>query len=417
MSATPRQIRVGKMSGAGPDYGKSVDELKQTISFTPEEERFIERVCEKIAKNVTEEDMTPMERFKATFADRPRDRLFIETYYHPTAAGRLLDSYADAMRARDLYYYPKLIVASHLCYTARYKSDTVFMGPLSYGENLFGRDATFIDNGNPVHESPFSVVTIEDAEALDVPDPTLHGLFPIYLWCCWAVRQILNKYDLSDKIPVHGSFCEGPDGLAASHMMGYSPYMKALRKNPELAQEATRLASDWGIKLGIAVNNVGLVDYSYMCAVVGMYPVRGAEWVAEEYARIGRAVKPAANKPITHAWAFDGCIEWLPIMAETGAFTGADNFDGALITGDVKNFKAFSDWMNDKGFYACTLSNPTVLTEGPISRIQEDHKARCEAAKAMHNTKATVGLGAVDYFTTPESLEAGYQAYKEYGRF
>ncbi|MGB5156758.1 hypothetical protein [Desulfobacterium sp. N47] len=66
-------IKLGKMKGAGPYYGKSLDELNASLSWGPEEEREIERYCEKIHNNIKEEEMTPMERFKATMEGKERD--------------------------------------------------------------------------------------------------------------------------------------------------------------------------------------------------------------------------------------------------------------------------------------------------------------------------------------------------------
>ena len=63
-----------RMQGAPDWYSKHLDELG--FEWSPEEELEIERYCEKILKNVAEEEMTPLERWKAHMAGKPTDRKF-----------------------------------------------------------------------------------------------------------------------------------------------------------------------------------------------------------------------------------------------------------------------------------------------------------------------------------------------------
>ncbi|MBA3035656.1 MAG: hypothetical protein FP814_04100 [Desulfobacterium sp.] len=408
-------IKLGKMKGAGPYYAKSLDELNASLSWSPEEEREIERYCEKIHKNISEEEMTPMERFKATMEGKERDRLVVETFFHPSYAMRALDGFADAVKSIDAYYYPKLLVKSHLATTARYKMERMFCGPISYGEELFGCDSMFIENGNPVHEAEPPIKTIEDLEGLEAPDPTKHGMFAQYLWFCQEMRRIFDKYQLSNIMPIEGSFCEGPDGFACAHMTGYNQYLKFMRKNPELCKKASNLASDWLIKLGTAVTNLGKVDYSYMCSVVGMYPIKGSEWIAGEYARIGKAVKAAVKKPIVHAWAFNGAIDWLDEMLKAGAL-GDDSFDGVMCTGDIIDYNTVNDFLQNNNMYGCYAPSDKLLVSGPMSKIEEEIKGRCDEAKKTPNNRCTIGLGAIDYYTTPEHLDASIAAAMKFAK-
>ncbi|MBU4035615.1 MAG: hypothetical protein KKA35_04205 [Proteobacteria bacterium] len=408
-------IKLGKMKGAGPYYGKSLDELKVCLTWSPEEEREIERYCEKIHKNISEEEMTPMERFKATMEGKERDRLVVETFYFPSYAVRTLDGFANAIKTIDAYFYPKLLVKSHLATTARYKMERMFCAPISYGEELFGGDSMFIENGNPVHDGELPIRTIEDLEGLEAPDPTKHGMFAQYLWFCQEVRRIFDKYELSNVMPIEGSFCEGPDGFVAMHMMGCNQFMKNLRKNQEFCKKATHLASDWLIKLGIAVTNLGKVDYSYMCSDVGMYPVKGSEWAAGEYARIGKAVKAAVKKPIVHAWAFNGAIDWLDEMLKAGAL-GDDSFDGVMCTGDINDYNIVNDFLHKNNMYGCYAPSDKLLLSGPISKIEEEIKGRCDAAKKIPNNRCTIGLGAIDYYTTPEHMDASMAAAMKFAK-
>ncbi len=408
-------VKLGKMKGAGPYYGKSLDELNASLGWSPEEEREIERYCEKIHRNIKEEEMTPMERFKATMEGKERDRLLVEPFFHVSYAVRTLDGFADAIKTVDGYVYPKLTVKAHLATTARYKFDRMFCGPLSYGEELFGCDSMLIENGNPVHEGEMPIKTVEDLEGLEAPDPTKHGMFAQYLWFCQEMRRIFDKYELSGVMPIEGSFCEGPDGFACSHMMGYNQYLKSLRKNPELCKKAAHLASEWLIKLGIAVNTLGKVDFSYMCSVVGMYPIKGTEWIAEEYARIGKAVSAAINVPIIHAWAFNGAIDWLDELLKAGALA-KDSFEGAICTGDLTDYTILNDFLQKNNLYGCYSPSDKLLVTGPASEIEKEIKGRCDAAKKIPNNRCTIGVGPIDYYVTPENLDITVAAARKYGK-
>ena len=70
-----------------------MDELD--FEWSPEEE--LECYCQRILKNVAEEEMTPRQRFEATMEGRARDRLLLETLYFNLYAVRTLDSAADAL--------------------------------------------------------------------------------------------------------------------------------------------------------------------------------------------------------------------------------------------------------------------------------------------------------------------------------
>ena len=58
-------------------YNTPLDKLD--FEWSPEEEREIERICEKIHKNIEEEGgMTPLERFRAAMWGKDKDRMFME---------------------------------------------------------------------------------------------------------------------------------------------------------------------------------------------------------------------------------------------------------------------------------------------------------------------------------------------------
>ncbi|MBA3035946.1 MAG: hypothetical protein FP814_05570 [Desulfobacterium sp.] len=413
-------IKLGKMENAGPYYGKTLEELeKADLGWSPEEEREIERYCEQIHANCQEEEMTPMERYKATFAGKERDRAMIEVDYFATYAVRILDCFAGALKPLDAYQLPKLLVKSHLATTARFKTDTLFCGPLSYGENLFGCDSKIIDYGNPVHIGDPPIKTVEDLEGLDVPDPDKHAMYPQYLWWLRESRRIFDKYGLSDLIPIEGSHCHGPDGFTAGHLLGYNQMMKALRKNPELVQKTIKLATEWQIKLGIAVTNLGKVDYSYQCGSMGFVPhIEKNLWIADEYREIGNAIKAAipAENPIVYAWAMEGCVEWLPTVWEKNV-AGPGSFDGIMVTGDITSYQKIYDFCQEHDMYGSAAPSDRLMVSGPLSEVEAEVKGRCDCIKKSRTNKCTLSIGAVDYYTSPEHLDFTINAAKKHGKF
>ena len=82
-----------------------MDELD--FEWSPEEE--LECYCQRILKNVAEEEMTPRQRFEASMEGRTRDRLLLEALYFNLYAVRTLDSAADALKPVDVCRNPKLL--------------------------------------------------------------------------------------------------------------------------------------------------------------------------------------------------------------------------------------------------------------------------------------------------------------------
>jgi len=410
-------VKIGPMRNAGPYYGIPLDKLP-AMEWSPEEQRTIERICEKIHKNIAEEEMTPMQRFNATYGPKApghRDRLLMEVAFHVTYAVRQLDGFSDTIRPLDAYQLPKMCLIAHLMTVARYKLDIVFLGPTNYAENMFGAPAAMIADGNPVQDGPMYVKSMKELEDLECPDPTKDGLYPQYLWWLRETRKIWDKYGLTDKMPLEGSFCAGPDNPAT--MFGYTEYIVALKKNPDLAKKGVYLMTEWMKRLGKAVYLDGKVDYAYMCAVVGMFPLKNAEWVAAEYGKVGKFVKAAVKKPMIHAWAFEPCVQWVPQMIKDGA-VGEDSFNGIMFTGDVPSYKIGFDLLEK--IDANRLANPPadILVSGPMSDVEEEIKKRCNDAKSQgQKSKASIGIGAVDYFTTPEHLDFSVAAAKKHGKF
>ena len=117
------KVTVGEMENAPEWWGKTYDEID--FEWSKEEELELQRYCEKIIQNAEEEEMTPKERFEATWQGKDKDRLHIEVKYNVPYAVRTLDSFADAIKPGDLYQWPKLHIKGHLATAARFKLDII----------------------------------------------------------------------------------------------------------------------------------------------------------------------------------------------------------------------------------------------------------------------------------------------------
>jgi hypothetical protein len=122
MATKKRLKQFGEMKDAPDWYGTPLDKLH--FEWSREEEVEIERYCAKTLKNIEEEGgMTPLERFKATFEGKPRDRALLYVLHGNVFGSKVLDSEANAIKPIDIYQHPKLWVKLNLAVVARFKLD------------------------------------------------------------------------------------------------------------------------------------------------------------------------------------------------------------------------------------------------------------------------------------------------------
>jgi len=192
-----------RMENAPEWYDTPLDQLD--FPWSKEEKLEIERYCEKIHKNIAEEEMTPKQRWDATIAGKEKDRVLCTPIVQQVFSSRTLDHSANAVKPIDLYKNPKLLVKAHLATAARYKLDMIFPYTVGYTEDLWGAQSKLIEYGNPVMIGAAPVKTMEDLEGMEIPDPKKHGLYPGYLWGVREIKKILLEYDLDDKMELHVS--------------------------------------------------------------------------------------------------------------------------------------------------------------------------------------------------------------------
>lgn len=408
-------VKIGKMEGAGPYYGMVLDELDGALSWTPEEEALIERCCNKILENVQEEEMTPYERWKATIEGRERDRLFVETTFFPLYAIRTLDSFGNVFKPNDAYRFPKLNILAQLATVATFKHDSLVFSAINYAENMFGWDCKMIEYGNPVTVGDPPIKSIEDLDDLELGDPMRHGLYPQYLWSGREIKRIFKKYGLDGVLPFNMSTCAESIMTAALCMMGQAQFMVATRKNPELCKRAVALATEWCIKYHTQTVEVCDPDVMFMCGFYGCSPYKGNEWMAEENAKIGKALGPL--RPATWGWALSGVLDrWLDAQVELGA-VGPDGFIGMMASGDIE-FAPFIDFLVDNDLCGQNAPSDKLVLSGPLSAVEDEIKYRCDYIKDKgRKTKVILGVGSVDYWTPHEHFSAAIEMSKQHGRF
>ncbi len=231
-------------------YNTPFDQLD--FEWTVEEELMIERLCEKIHKNIEEEGgMTPYERFEALMFGKDKDRMFMGIPMVNVYPTKTLDSAAEAVKPIDVYQFPKLFIMAHLSSVARWGLDYPCTHNINYGEDLWGGQSLMIEYGNPILEGKAPIKSLEDLEGMPEPDPYKVGLYPGYMWAHKEMRRIFTKYKLP--MPIMASICPGPPLMVMMGMMGWTEFSIGLRKNPELVRACTEIATKWLLKFGKAM--------------------------------------------------------------------------------------------------------------------------------------------------------------------
>ncbi len=412
MATKKRLKQFGELAGAPDWYGTPLRDLD--FKWSKEEKLKIERYCEKILKNVKEEEMTPLERWKATYAGKPTDREALFVLYGTVYGVRALDGYGDSLKPIDGFRNPKIWVEAELATTARFKLDRPHTYGISYTEEFWSGNAKMIDMGNPVLVGEAPIKSEKDLEGLEIPDPRQDGLYPGYLWAERELRRIFDDYGISKVMPLVPCICGCPVGTVMMFMTGWAGFSANLRKNPELDKKCLEFPTQWEIRYGQAMIDVARPDGLYMCAMTGASPVKQGNvdnsWIADYWARIGHAIGP--QKPIIYGAAFAMTVQWLPTMLERGAL-GWDSFCGCHHDPQCDPQKMI-DFHREHDLFVASMTSDKTLLDGPISAIEADTKHLCDLGRSY--PRFSISLGMADYWTPPAHLEAAIAFAKKYGK-
>ena len=414
------QLRLGKMQNAPDWYGTPLEKLH--FEWSKEEELIIERYCEKIIKNAEEEEMTPLQRWEATWNKQPKDRLFIDLLHMPNYAIRTLDSFADAIKPADQYQRPKLAVLDHLATTARFKLDIINWYMWAYTEELWGADAKMVDYATPMQLGDPPIKTLEDVENVEVPDPKLHGLFPGYLWAARETVNIMKKYGLDKVIPIVLSFCGDPLGTMHLGMTGFGPGMVMAQKDQELFKACMEKAAQWCIRLGCAVKEFN-PNAVYVCSYMGAIPPnlkKGSReidnsWIADNIGMVGKAVQDHLGKPIHsyHLVGAAGFEQWEPLYLERGG-VGPGSFAGWWIGPEMDPDHFYGFAREHDLWCGCSIDDHALLN-GDMETIEALLATRARIAKQY--AKHSLAFGTIEYWTPQPVLEQAIETAKRLGKF
>jgi len=358
-------MKQGKLRGAPYWYGAPLDQLG--FEWSAEERLDLERYCQQIRQNITESEdtFTPLERLKATLESRERDRLFLESFYFNPYAVRTLDPQGQFSKPGDVCRDPKLLVKAHIATVAQYGLDLPVLYPISYTQEIWGADVTMTDYGNPALVGECPIKSLADLEGLEIPDPRNTGLYPGYLWACRETKRLFADHGLDKVMPLSVCIGNDPLGTVGMFMMGWTEFMKAARKNPELCRQAMSLATEWTIRMGQAAIEAG-ADCLIMCSQIGFIPLEGNEWILSDYARIGEAL--GSQLPCWYALTYERALDWFPAMCEEGA-VGPRSFRGWFCA-DM-DYKKAIDFSHQNDLYcSCALPDKVLFNE-PVSAIEE----------------------------------------------
>jgi uroporphyrinogen-III decarboxylase len=397
-----------RMEGAPDWYDKHLDELD--FEWSSDEKLEIERYCEKIHQNIAEEEMTPRERFKATLEGKEKDRCLIWSLPLNVYAVRTLDGFGDTLKPRDVYRNPKLLVKAHLATTARFKLDMIFLYTLSYTEDLWGANTRLIDYGNPVMVGDPPVKTLEDLEGMPIPDPYKDGLYPGYLWAVRESSKILKQYDLDDKMELHVSTCPDSVAVAQLGMMGINQFMIATLRDPEVCKKCVDLADEFYLNYCQAVIDLG-AHSMWVCFGIGWLPIKGCEWTLDHHEKACKILGPQIPTIITASVPAD--LQWLPYIMKKNIM-GPNAYVGWVSAQDV-DYKKLIDTAREYNLVVASLHSDKTLLDGPMSDLEDEIKARIDYGKS--HPKFAAAVGAIDYWTPPQHVDAAMAICKKYGKY
>jgi len=253
----------GRLPIKGAPYWYNTPYEELDFEWTTEEKLVLERICEKIHKNIEEEGgMTPYQRFQALMFGKDKDRQFMGNPFNNPYSARVLDSFADGIKPIDIYQYPKLYILAHLSTVARFGLDYACTHNINYGEDMFGGQSKMIEYGNPIIEGKPPITSLEDLEGMPIPDPYKDGLYPGYLWAHREMRRIFNEHKLP--LPLVGSICPGPPLMVMMGMMGWTEFSLGLRKTPELVKKCLDISTQWLVTFGKAMIDEAKPEAVYM---------------------------------------------------------------------------------------------------------------------------------------------------------
>jgi uroporphyrinogen-III decarboxylase len=378
---------------------------KLDFPFSEEEELEIERYCQKIKQNIEKDKMTPWERWKAMVAGQEVDMIHVQIHPETTYSIKALDGYADAVKPIDSFKHPKLFLKAHLASIARFGSHVPQIYSYSYGESEWGGKAKYLERAHPVMIES-GVKTPEDVDRLVVPDPRKDGAYPGMLWMIHNMKAAFKKYGLGDMIPVGASCCTPPEWIVGQSMRGLKVGFLEPMKNPDLWHKEIRKTTDFAIQYAKALREAG-ADIVWCCQ-------HHSAWSPQVFKdHIAQYCGEFAKKGPLDGWAYAGNQEaHVQIAADAGAYEPVQFLQFATET-PVEAMRKFTKEINKA--YICCEPDKAILTDLPT--LEATVKQHIKIGTSTPGVGFGMAVGAIDYWTPPQNVDAFIKYVKQYGKY
>ena len=214
-----------------------------TYRFTETEELIIRRCHEKIAEREASEKLTHHERaYRHVISGEEPDRWLISITAWRSVAGNVLSSFAPetpVVTAIDFLLHPNLDFITQCLWNTRFPSDVFCPYSPTLGEEALTSKFKLLEPSTILASEP-SIKTEEDGQWLldNIPDPALDTIWPAYIW------ELKQGIKWLPELIVVGSCCAGPI-VAAGYAREITKFLVELRKKPEMAELALKVAAEY----------------------------------------------------------------------------------------------------------------------------------------------------------------------------
>lgn len=361
------------------------------ITLTQEESEKLAQMVESIHARVSQEDMTPRERFAAIAEGKSVDRLPV--WVNGTGL-HVPKTYGVDHGA--LYEDPKLALLAYMNHLDRFGGDTFSLFRFSLGDAEFGATTTMTDFGVPFTIKGY-VDDYADIGNIKFPNIKKDGQLP---WTLWMISQM--KEQVGDIMPIW-SFITTP-GLTAI-CPGARDYQTAgidMIRNPNMTHALAALAMKFYIQFGQAhlaagADCINMVDAPADCSPKQfrefMYP-----YMCGLYHALDGKVMWATADDVTH-------------VMEDYCKVGIKHF---YLGGKIELEKA----LDIAGKYDVVIRwsvDPAVITHGDRESIRKEVKRVAQIGKEYG--RFILGTAALDTDTPAENVDAFVEAAREFGAY
>lgn len=222
------------------------------LNFNADERVQIKKYIQQINQNVSEQDMTPLERMNLAYNHKKTDRvpLCFSSMEHT--------SRSIGASVKDIMTNPKKAVLADLGTLAMYDCDSIcsaYAEPHVIGTEEMGTEVFYPEDSSPVLKQ-FALKNLKDVEKLEIPDPYKDGKIPMVLQMIEFLRD-----KIGDQVPIWQNL-NGPFGHAGD-LRGYTQLMRDLGKDPSMVHALMEFCTEAAVTIAKAVQNAGAIPWPF----------------------------------------------------------------------------------------------------------------------------------------------------------